>query len=309
MLTKHICQTLHYAKNLLTLPSKIDELKLLNAKLLITQHKNLGITNNIQNYEFKIFSQFGEDGILQYLIRETNLPATAHSFVEFGVENYEEANTRFLLINNNWRGMVIDGSEKNIRAIQKSNIYWRHGLTSVAAFITKDNINDLIKNAGFTGEIGILSVDIDGNDYYVWDAINIANPIIVVAEYNSVFGSEHAISVPYDPKFIRSKAHHSNLYWGCSIKALELLGKNKGYTLVGSNSAGNNVFFVRNDHLNAIPAKTAKEAYVESKFRESRDRNGNLTYLSGLKRIEEIKHLPIYDVEKDSTYQLKQIIT
>ncbi len=301
-----MCRAFHHAKRLLTLPSEVDELKILSAKLLISQHEKLGIRDNIPSFEFKVFSQFGEDGILQYLIRETELPATAHNFVEFGVETYKEANTRFLVMNNNWRGMVIDGSEKNIKAIKESNLYWRHDLTAVCAFIDKNNINNLIKGAGFSGEIGILSVDIDGNDYYVWDAINVVNPIIVVAEYNSVFGSEYAVSVPYDPNFIRSRAHYSYLYWGCSIKALEMVGKRKGYTLVGSNSAGNNVFFVRNDYLNNIIPKTAKEAYVESKFRESRDTNGNLTYLSGLKRIEEIKHLPVYDVENNITASISE---
>ena len=285
-----------YAKNLLTLPDEIAETKMLLAKMLMGQTAARGTLPNIQDAEFKVFSQFGEDGILQYLVRETKLAKPLNSFVEFGVETYQEANTRFLLLNDNWRGMVIDGSAKNIAQMKSSRIFWRHNLTAVAAFIDRDNINRLIKDAGFSGEIGILSVDIDGNDYWVWEAIDVVNPVIVVAEYNSVFGGDRAVTVPYDPSFVRAKAHHSNLYWGCSIKALELLGNRKGYALVGSNSAGNNVFFVRKDQLHHLKPMRAEDAYVESQFRESRDVDGCLTYLSGQARYQAIAHLPLVDV-------------
>ena len=295
-----------YAKKLLMLPDEIAETKMLAAKLLIQQTAARGLLQNIQEAEFRVSSQFGEDGILQYLIRQTQLPPNRRIFVEFGVETYQEANTRFLLMNDNWRGLIIDGSEKNIAHVKSSNLFWKYNLTAVAAFIDKDNINRLIEEAGFSGEIGILSVDIDGNDYFVWDAITVVKPVIVVAEYNSVFGGHRAVTVPYDPAFIRGKAHYSNLYWGCSIKALELLAERKGYKLVGSNSAGNNVFFVHKDHLHGLQPVCAEDAYVESQFRESRDIQGNLTYVSGNARIAAIKHLPVLDVEKNDTITLAQ---
>lgn len=288
-----------YARHLQTLPDQLAESKMLTAKVLINQIAAWGTLPDIRDAEFKVFSQFGEDGILQYLIRQTRIPRELNTFVEFGVETYSEANTRFLLINDNWRGLIMDGDEDNMAKVKQSPLYWRHSLTAVAAFIDADNINRLIADAGFNGEIGVLSVDIDGNDYWVWDRINVVNPVIVVAEYNSVFGPHRAVTVPYDPTFVRGEAHFTNLYWGCSLKALQFVADRKGYALVGSNSAGNNAFFVRRDCLYDLKEISVESAYVESRFRESRDTSGSLTFLSGRARFDAISSLPVHDVEKD----------
>jgi hypothetical protein len=223
------------------------------------------------------------------------------------VESYIEANTRFLLMNDNWRGLVIDGDPSNIEAIKSSSIYWRHDLTAKSAFIDRDNINGLINDSGFSGEIGLLSIDIDGNDYWVWERIESVTPIIVVVEYNSVFGPDHAVTIPYSPTFRRAQAHYSHLYWGCSLRALELLGRRKGYGLVGCNSAGNNAFFVRLDCLNGQPALTARQAYVESRFRESRARDGRLNYISGDERRRAIADLELVDVERNQNIHVREL--
>jgi hypothetical protein len=297
-----------YGRRLLTLPEELAATKMLMGKVLANQIAARGLLEDIREAEFKVFSQFGEDGILQYLVRETRLPRALWTFVEFGVESYQEANTRFLLLNDGWRGLVMDGSPSNIAKIKQSPTYWRHDLNAVAAFVDADNINRLISEGGYRGEVGILSVDIDGNDYWVWERIDVVNPIIVVAEYNSVFGARRAVTIPYDPRFVRGDAHYSHLYWGCSLKALELLGKRKGYVLVGSNSAGNNAFFVRQDCMLELKAVDAEKAYVESRFRESRDVRGRLTYLTGKSRLHEIRELPIYDVEQNALKQLDELL-
>lgn len=291
-------------RGLLALPGQVQDTKILAAKTLNAQLASLGTLSDIRTAEFKVFSQFGEDGIIQYLIRQARVPAQCRTFVEFGVESYEEANTRFLVLNDNWRGLIIDGSSYNMRRVRSSSIYWRHNLAAVCAFVDADNINGILADSGFSGEIGLLSIDIDGNDYWVWEKIDTVNPMIVVAEYNSVFGARHAVTVPYDEKFVRGRAHSSHLYWGASLGALVQLGARKGYGFVGSNSAGNNAFFVRRDCLNGQPVLTAAEGYVESQFRESRDEAGRLTFLSGPARLREIGDMPIYDVERNSIVRL-----
>jgi hypothetical protein len=290
-----------YARKLLTLTDELADAKMLTAKVLIQQTAQRGLLPDIRDAEFKVFSEYGDDGIIQYLVRQTRVPRELETFVDFGVESYIEANTLFLLRNNNWRGLIMDGSAKNIEKARKNTIYWRHDLTARIAFITKDNINDLILEAGFSGDIGLLSIDIDGNDYWVWEALEAVQPIIVIAEYNSAFGARRALTIPYDPAFTRHKAHHSGLYWGCSLKALERLGTAKGYALVGSNNAGNNAYFVRRDHLNGLSPLRAEEAHVDSKYREARDESGRLTYLSGEARLQTIKHLPIVDLDHGLT--------
>jgi hypothetical protein len=250
---------------------------------------------DIHGAEFRVFSQWGEDGILQHLLR--HVPISKKVFVEFGVENYTECNTRFLLMNGNWAGLVIDGSSKNIDFIRQDEIYWRYNLKADCAFITRENINDLIRRNGIAGEIGLLSIDIDGNDYWVWEAIDIVAPSIVVVEYNSRFGPERAVTVPYDPAFVRTTAHHSNIYYGASLAALCLLARRKDYSFVGCNTAGVNAFFLRRDlRPSALPELTAPEGFVPLKFRESRTSQGELAFLTTDEEADILNQLPLVDV-------------
>ena len=138
---------------------------LANGKLLSHINNQKEMVKSLEEVEFQVFSQRGEDGILQYIINKIEIPNRI--FVEFGVENYTESNTRFLLMNNNWSGLVIDGSKANIDFIKNDFIYWKYDITAVESFIDKDNINSLIKNYTSVKDIGLLSVDIDGNDYWV----------------------------------------------------------------------------------------------------------------------------------------------
>lgn len=280
----------------------LEQSRILNAKLILKSMPSSAMLDNLSGVEFKVFSQWGEDGIIQYLI--SKVPIVNRVFIEFGVEDYAESNTRFLMMNNNWQGLVIDGSERHISTIKAADYYWRFNLTGVAAFITRENINKLILGAGLQGDIGILSVDIDGNDYWVWEAIDVVSPRIVICEYNAVFGAVEAVVVPYDPKFNRTRAHYSNLYCGASLKALCLLAERKGYVYVGANSAGTNAFFVRKDVSSAVKSMDCLEGFVSSNVRESRAADGTLTHLAGLKRAEIIGNEPVLDL---GTNKLKLI--
>lgn len=276
--------------------SEVDELKILAAQPLIHRLHSSEKISGFRDAEFKVFSQFGDDGIIQYLINR--LQPLPDLFVEFGVENYRESNTRFLLLNNNWRGLVMDGNEDSIRYIKKDDIYWRHTLAARCAFINRDNINDLLTEAGFTGEIGLLSIDVDGIDYWVWEKLEVIDPVVVIVEYNSIFGPDLAVTIPYDPNFVRHQAHYSGQFWGASLRALALLAGRKGYSLLGCNSAGNNAYFVRNNKLGQLPVFSAREAFVDARFRDSRSPSGKLTHLSGKHRFEQIAQLEVYDVER-----------
>lgn len=169
----------------------------------------------ISSNEFRAFSQWGEDGIIQFLLRHIEVPRKI--FVEFGVQNYTESNTRFLLVNNNWSGLIIEGNEDDVNYIKQDPIYWQYNLKVVNAFITKSNINKIFLQNGIQGEIGILSVDIDGNDYWILQTIDVINPAIIITEYNFRFGKDRAVSVPYNEHFVRNKAHHfHDLLWSVS---------------------------------------------------------------------------------------------
>jgi hypothetical protein len=273
---------------------QLNELKFLqgtHAALAVSQLETLP---TLGAAGFRVSSQWSEDGIIEWLV--SKLPMLKQSFVEFGVERYTEANTPFLLQHRNWRGLIADISAEAIDTVKSSDLMWRHDLTAVHLQITRQNINSLFTEHGFAGEIGILSVDIDGNDYWIWDAITVANPGIVICEYNGIFGDVHPLTVPADDNFFRTDKHYSNLYWGTSIGAIRHLGESRGYTLVGSNTEGCNAFFVRNDLAPLVIDRVADKRPRPPLYRESRDRDGTLTHLSGLDRATLISAMPVVNV-------------
>lgn len=261
----------------------------------------------LQSCEFKVFSQFGEDGILQHLL--AHIPCPNKTFVEFGVEDFREANCRYLIERESWTGLVMDGDPNLESVLRGQSLSLFRNLRSRSAFITAENINSVLEDAGMVGDIGILSIDIDGNDYWVWKAISVAKPRIVIAEYNSIFGCERAVSIPYEPTFLRQKAHHSCLYMGASLPAMCHVAKEKGYLFVGSNSAGNNGFFVREDVVGQLRPLSAKEGYVESTIRESKDPSGNYTYLEGKARLEVMAQMPLIDVVTGKTLHVGDLVS
>ena len=256
-------------------------------------------------YEFKVYSQWGEDGLIQYLL--SKIPVTVPVFVEFGVHDYKESNTRYLLQHDNWTGLIMDGSQENIGLIQRDAVYYRHNLSAVCAFIDRENINTLLRNNGITGDIGLLSVDIDGNDYWVWEAIDCISPRIVICEYDSLLGPDRKVTSPYDPAFLRLEAHYSFLYGGASLAALDDLARRKGYALVGSNSAGNNAFFVRKDLLGDLTVLTPKQAYVHAQFRNSHDKEGRFTFRQFDACLAIIADMPVVDLERNVTVPIRDL--
>lgn len=280
--------------------------------------RELESINRFSDVEFSVFSQFGDDGIIQWLIHR--LPGLDETFIEFGVEDYQEANTRFLALNDNWRGLVMDSSSRNINAIRRDPISMKHDLQSKCALVTAENIDQLLLDHGFEGDIGLLHIDIDGNDYWVWRALTAVRPAIVIMEYNSVLGAERAITIPYDPKFMRRqrvtpngmRGSHtlgrggriSNLYFGASLLAFCDLANSKGYDFVGSNSAGNNAYFIRSELHHGLTPLTAAEGYVISKFTESTDSKGRLNYLRGEQRLASLRGLPVVNTRTGGEEEL-----
>jgi hypothetical protein len=267
--------------------------------------RSQNVVSSLADVEFKVSSQWGEDGIVDWLIERAKIPAISHSFIEFGVDTYREANTRFLLQNRNWRGLIMDGSSAMLAAVKEDGLLWAHDLTVRAAFITKENINGLISSASFAGDIGLLSVDLDGNDYWIWEAIYTVRPIICICEYNATFGDVYPISTPYERNFDRTKAHHSNLYYGASIAALRSLAQRKGYRFVGTTSAANDAFFVREDYAKQFVDSSLQHIQaLPSLLRESRDEFGHLNYIGGTERLKHISTLPVVNVETGETIRI-----
>lgn len=283
----------------------VDKNLFLNGQIASQNFQKIEKLGELADASFSVSSQFGEDGLIEWLVQNLNIEET--SFIEFGVETFKEANCRFLMENRNWRGLVFDGSTENIEVLKKQSFYWKYDLTAQDRFITSENINDLIKTAGFAGELGLLSVDIDGVDYWVMDAISCVNPQILILEYNGVFGDLRPITVPYKNNFERHKAHYSGLYYGASLKAMQDLAEQRGYKFVGTPRTGLNAFFVRNDLADKVLSKLDNVTDYPSRYREARDENFNLSYLRGADRFKALENCTVINTQTGQEEKLDQI--
>jgi len=214
-------------------------------------------------YGFKVYSQCDEDGIIQEIFRR--IGNGNRVFVEFGVETGIECNSAKLLMEG-WRGLWLDGSSAHVAHIRKSlDTFVRDGrLRVIEAFITAENINALLAEGGVTGDIDLLSIDIDRNDYWVWKAIEVVKPRVVVIEYNATLRPPLSLVVPYEPM----QTWNGSSYFGASLEALVKLGREKGYRLVGCSFSGANAFFVQDelagDHF--LSPATAEEHYEPPRY-------------------------------------------
>ena len=182
--------------------------------------------------------------------------------------------------------------------VKNNPFFWRYDLNLKTAFIDKENINDLLEYSNFSN-IGLLHIDLDGNDYWILDSLDIDkySPDILILEYNSNFGPDRFITVPYDPLFSCIDAHYSGQYFGASISALDSLARQKGYYFIGSNSAGNNAYFLKNEFLDTIPSKRIDECFITAKFRDERNQNGELLFSSRQSSIRAIRGMPVFNVK------------
>ncbi|MGY3039679.1 hypothetical protein ACVWWQ_001266 [Rhodanobacter sp. TND4EL1] len=280
--------------------SNHDEMRIaaaMGAVFSINDRKNY---SRLSDLELKVFSQFGDDGIIQYLTHRLDLKK--RTFIEFGVGDYFESNTRFLLQKDNWSGFVMDGSSKNIDRLKGAYFFWRHDVCAEACYITRENVAALLQPhvSRWNGDPDLLHIDLDGNDYWIWKQLEL-RPTILILEYNGTFGIDRSISVPYQEDFNRTEAHYSNVYWGASLNALHELSKRKGYVFIGCNSAGNNAYFIRQDKMNSyVREVTLEEGYVEPKYRESRNKHGELTFLSIQERRALIRGMAVFNTQTDN---------
>ena len=200
---------------------------------------------------FRLASQNQEDGITAALIREAG--AGTRRFVEIG-SGLSGGNSAFLAREWGWTGLMVDGQARMAQVRRRFP-----GVTAVSAWVTRDNINELIAANAMGGEVDVFSLDLDGVDYWIWEAMTACSPRIVILEYNSMFGPDRAVTVPYNETFDRH-AHHT-MYYGASLMALTRLSARKGYRLVAVEPTGINAFFLRNDVAPHIPACDPRQAY------------------------------------------------
>lgn len=261
--------------------------------------------NLLSDADVKVYSQWGEDGILDYLCECLDIERP--KMIEVGAGNFTECNSRFLVEFRNASATLVDADVNLEKHVKENELYWKTHLYSITDWITTSNINSIIDKATKQmGGLDVFSLDLDGNDYWILNEANLGHAKVVVVEYNSIFGSEVAVSVPRDDRFNRAEKHFSWLYYGANLKAYVDLLKSKGFIFVGTNRVRSNAFFVREDQINrvSIDIPTSLSNFTDCKIRESRDEFGRMSYLELTSGYELIKDQPVIDLERQLEVRL-----
>ena len=243
--------------------SKIEEslaslephIKMLPAivRKLYLEDADLPAPYDLMSERFRYRSQNEEDGLLLALFKR--IGTINRRCVEIGC-GMNGGNSGFLVQECGWTGLMVDASPSKIETIKVR--FAGHDVTANTHRITRENVNGVLETYGFTGELDFLSMDIDGVDYWVWEALTACTPRVVALEYNWLFGSERAVTIPYDAEFSIG-ASSTRSYRGASLAALVRLARRKGYRLVATERV--NAFFLRNDIAPAIAAIEARRGY------------------------------------------------
>jgi len=238
---------------------------------LFLEYRRLAELPSIWDTGFRVFSQFDEDGVILFLLAAAG--DGPRRVVDLGAgDGVNASNCANLLLNLGYDGLLVDGDAAKIEWARR--FYVRHPDTTERppaieqAFLTRENVDEVVRGAGFEGEIDLLSIDVDGNDYWLWEALDCVQPRFVLMEVHPEHGLEDYV-MPYDPGFVWSAAAPETRH-GASPIAMTRLAEGRGYRLVGSNLYGFNVFFAREDVVPDVPALGVEELLGRTQPRFSR---------------------------------------
>jgi hypothetical protein len=271
---------------------------------ILAQKAARQVFRRLWDAEVSVSSQWGEDGILDFLCDFLDLPKP--KAVEFGAGNFSECNTRFLADYRSASVMAIDARDDLLRTVASMQVNWRTTVLPRQKWITPATAPVLLKEAQMEfGGVDIVSIDIDGNDYWVAKSLPLEGVTVVIVEYNPLFGPRHPVSVPRDDHFDRTQAHYSWLYHGASLRAYVALMLENEFTFLGGTKTGSNAFFVRSSELPGYPLEIPNledlSPFTDWRCRESRDRSGNMDFLSGHQRIAVMADLPLVNTVTGAT--------
>ena len=264
--------------------------------------KDYDSVKNLRDVEFKVYSQNGEDGIIDYLIYALSIKKLR--FVEIGVGDFTECNTRFLINNYPFRGLLCDINSKLKDNVKYTYDAHRGSIKVFNNYVNSSNILEILKSNNFHKKLNLFSIDIDSMDYYVIEKLPNEISDIFIAEYNQNFGPNLEVTVPHLDQFDRHKYHYSGQCYGLSLRALINLMKKKGYVFLGCNVECCNAFFILESKKDLIKLSLPDENDLTSYFNDYvcdvRDKNGKILNISISERLEYIKDCNIIDLSNDN---------
>ena len=271
---------------------------------LLLKRKDYSKITNIRDAEVKIFSQYGEDGIIDFLLFKLDL-INDIVFIEIGTGDYEEANTRFLCETRNCRGLLID-KIKDLKYIKKRDFFWKNDIYFCQKNVSSENIVKVLNTYDFNNNFNLLSLDVDGIDYWILKNIDLDRSDIAVVEYNPLFGADHSLTIPDINNFDRN--NYRKFFYGASLRAMIDLMNSKNYFFVGANKACNNAFFInkRNQHLFSNITLENLNEYTNFKFRELKKNNPSKNKISNLIKL--IEDFEIFELKTKKLMKIKDLM-
>ena len=283
--------------------------KYLQKKQFLNGHSNIIIHRNnyknlitLNDIEYKVFSQSGEDGIIDFLLN--SLKIVKPKFVEIGVGDYSESNTRFIYERCSPKGLIIDCLNDFEKKVLSNIRIWTGDLKIIENYVSDKNVLDLLEKNNFINDVDLFSLDVDGIDYWILQELPQNFSKIAIIEFNANFGEELEVTVPNLEKFDRTKYHYSNLCFGMSLKAAINIMDKKNYYFIGTNLMRTNAFFIsksfsKNEYFPQIKVDDISKI-SDVNFRESRDKSGRLNFLSGKEKIKEIRECEVVDLSNQN---------
>lgn len=264
------------------------------------------VFDNLWDVEVKIFSQWGEDGILDFLSQKLDIYKPR--VLEIGAGSFYECNSRFLAHSRNASVYAVDSRFDLEKGIKETNLRWRNTLCYEQVIVDKLNARAIQNRASNAiGTLDILSIDIDGNDYWIAEQMNLEEFRIIVVEYNPLFG-DREVSVEYSEKS-RFERHPTGLLFGASLRAWIVKLRKYKFVFLGTNRVGNNAFFIKHEFIDKVPLKLPDirdlTRFLDWRCRESRDETGQLNYKNYTESLEQIKELFVINIKNQTKAKLK----
>lgn len=275
-------------------------------KILLNQAAIISFLNsqNKKNIVGSYFSQWNEDGIIQILIQK--LQIKNKRFIEIGVGDFFESNCRLILQKDNWEGYIFEASKQYSNIIKNSNFFWKYNLNHTCVFVSKRNINKLISPIVKYQDIGIFSLDIDGNDFHVLKAIDKLKFEVIVVEFNPRFNSVLPLSVPYNESFSRSKKNNEVIYYGANLMAFKIYLEEKGFRLLCVNSHNSNAFFVQENSYKKIRHLFPRPKKLTPIFDEACAKNK--TKISNREMLRTLKDKPLENTQSGEILSISKLL-
>lgn len=271
----------------------------LGINAVIANRSNYQNLLNLWDAEVRVFSQWGEDGIIDFLLQSLNI--SKPRILEIGAGDFSECNSRFTLQYRNCSAYLVDSNSDLQNGLTSALQPWKSTSHAETTFVTPNNIQEIFYRAhAFMGGVDILSIDIDSNDYWVAQKIPFDDIKVAIVEYNPNFGANQSLTIPENENRSRFDIHPSGLIFGASLRAWIDFMTIKGFTFVGSNRIGNNAFFIKSNlasmvHIN-LPNTTDLSVFVDWRIRDTRTELRKFDFKTPSEVKAVIKEMPLWDL-------------